>query len=238
MSTLKSQFPSRNQTIQWFNKKFCRWGRKRTGYDIDDRQLGSAAPLWSNPSERFYTVFYYINLVCSAIFIIFFVIVLLYNAGNKAAVATISNSTALNSTTANTTTINSASVPSSTTANNSTSGSNSTTANNSTANNSTTASNSTISNNSTNSVTGSSVNSTVANTTAVNSTSAIIVISSTTAAISPSITALNVSSANSTSGNSTFDNSTECFSSIQKYLQPELIVIGSSILFVNGIIFL
>lgn len=95
-SKLNNQFPSKSATIQWFNKKFCSWGRKRLAYDVDQHRLGSPAPLWRNPSAQFYKVFYTLNFISSFLFVLFFITVMVYNASIKLSIANNVNLAAAN----------------------------------------------------------------------------------------------------------------------------------------------
>lgn len=83
---LNNQFPSKNPTITWFTRKFCKWGRKRIEYDIHPFVIGSPAPLWKNPSKRFYKIFFILNLISSLLFVLFFVAVNIYNAAGKSGI--------------------------------------------------------------------------------------------------------------------------------------------------------
>ncbi len=110
---LKSQFPSRNTTIQWFNKKFCDW----KWFPVlikDEKNRGKSAPLWKNKSPDQYRVFYTLNLIFLAVFVLFFSLLTLYNISRKvgSTVSDNTNSTSQNSTLSNSTTGNSG-IPSS-----------------------------------------------------------------------------------------------------------------------------
>jgi hypothetical protein len=83
---LNNQFPSKNPTITWFKRKFCKWGKKRLEYEIHPFVLGSPAPLWKNPSKKFYKIFFILNLISSLLFVLFFVAVNIYNAAEKSGI--------------------------------------------------------------------------------------------------------------------------------------------------------
>lgn len=89
---LNNQFPSKSPTFKWFNKTFCEWGKKRLTYDIDPHILGSPAPIWKNPSAGFYRVFYILNLISSILFVVFFIIVKIFNASVQLSLSNSSSS--------------------------------------------------------------------------------------------------------------------------------------------------
>jgi hypothetical protein len=80
---LRSQYSSQNTFIQWISRRFCNWGKKRLTYNRDNNVLGSSAPLWHNPSATFYKVFFILNIISSVLFVIFFVVLAVYNANEK-----------------------------------------------------------------------------------------------------------------------------------------------------------
>jgi hypothetical protein len=95
---LQSQFPSRNSTIQWFNKKFCNW-RWYPTLIRNPKDRGHPAPLWKNNSPDQYRIFYTLNLISSVIFVFFFCILQVYNISqNTSASSSTFNSTWPNNT--------------------------------------------------------------------------------------------------------------------------------------------
>jgi hypothetical protein len=150
---LHSQYPSRNSTIQWFNKKFCDW----RWYPIlrkNPKDRGHPAPLWKNHSPAQYRIFYTLNLISSVIFVFFFCILQVYNISQNTSTALSSSNTSnstvsSNSSLLNSTNQNAASVLNGTT--NNTTNTNTSTNNNTSTSKSTNNStlNNTLSNNST-----------------------------------------------------------------------------------------
>ena len=68
-------FPSSNVFIQKFNNYFCSWGQRKTPRDIDGNVKGRTAPLFSNPSKKFFVILTLVSFILSILFIISYVII-------------------------------------------------------------------------------------------------------------------------------------------------------------------
>lgn len=98
-----NQFPPRNEVLQWFNHKFCSWGKRRPNKSYTKKTLGSTAPLWRHPKASFYKFFFISNIISSLIFILFYITILIYNGVIESDIGTSNNNTNSNPSTQSTT---------------------------------------------------------------------------------------------------------------------------------------
>lgn len=98
---LKMVYSTKNFLLSWLSNKFCNWGQRMPTYDIQNNVVGNAAPLWINPSKKFYFIFSIINFILSILFVSSFAALHYYSNNGYNPIPT-TNDTSLN----NYTTIN------------------------------------------------------------------------------------------------------------------------------------
>jgi hypothetical protein len=76
---LKATYSLRSEFIKSFNSKCCKWGI-RVPNTKTRGTLGSPAPLWMNTSQTKYRLCYIISLISSLLYIVFYIVLVVYNA--------------------------------------------------------------------------------------------------------------------------------------------------------------
>ena len=98
-SKLKTTFTVKNEFIKSLNSKCCEWGMRLPNTKTRGT-LGSPAPLWMNMSENKYKLCYIVSLLSSLTFIVFYIVVVVYNANVQASVTSSASTTSPSNATA------------------------------------------------------------------------------------------------------------------------------------------